>query len=578
VTDGVTLFVRGVGTSSFECNAGTGSTVHRWNGTAWTQVFEVAPATVSCLTQQGGQLTSGVNALEFNDPSKSSYALRRADGTTLHGQGIRGNVLAVEEFNGQTVIAGDFQQIDGTTVNGVAIGSAGNWQPLGNGVTGGVGKVRAMIVVNGSLHVGGDFALATGGVADRLAVWNGTSWGQVGSGGANGPVHALASVGSTIMAGGSFTTMAGVNARGLAILQSGVWSNVGGGLDGNTGNPVVDHLATINASFCVAGTFVTAGTGNLVVNNLARFQLAGARWDPYLLSGISVGAPAVGAVGVYQSTSEWLVAVQSNDPAWQVIYRGSDNGIILSPVERVPGAVLRVNDAQAFKSVAADNWLLYRGQLQEIVGTTTTTLQGSLARFDSGFSVPPAEDHPIALLGGGRGSLLIRFDGDVVVGGMARAAAETVVRGGVGQLAPNCRATATSFGSACGSATDPSAPQSSVDRLPWIGEPALVRTNNIQLNSLGVVVLGFQIAATPLSVILPGLGGPCDLLVNPVATLLVTPPSGSSVVLHSILIPNSPSLNGVQVLDQVLNVRTGPSGIVGLAASQGIAWVVGSRP
>lgn len=570
VTDGVSLFVRGVGTSAFECNAGTGSTVQRWNGSSWTQVFEVAPARVSCLTLQGGQLTAGVHALEFDDPSKSNLALRRADGTTLHGQGIRGNVLAVGEFNGQTVIAGDFQQIDGTTVNGVAIGSAGNWQPLGNGVTGGVGKVRAIAAVPGSLLVGGDFTLATGGVADRIAAWNGTAWVPV-VGGADGPVHALVATatGNTVYAGGAFTSIAGVNARGLAQLRGSVWSAVGGGLNGNAGNPVVDHLGIFNEFLAVGGTFTTVGTTNIVANNVARLRVSNATWEALTRTGAT--APGVPELDVLATIgSSFVIAYPSNDPAWQSIDIAV--GTTLEPLRTVPGSVLRVTELQTAKLVHGSPYYLYRGQFQEIRGTTTTTFTGSLVRGAGTLDEP----FPLSLLGGVRGSLSFEADGDLIVGGMARAV-ETSVRGGVGRLAANCPTGSLSFGVGCGTATNPTPLVSSVSLPAWTGESLGVRTTNFSPGSLGIAVLGFLPTATPLSLILPGGGGPCNLIVDPVTNLTLTVPPAGGTVFHTVAIPASTSLAGVSVLDQVLQLTVGPAGIDGLGASQGIRFTIGVR-
>lgn len=562
----VRLFVRGSGTTGFECNAGTGGDVLRWNGSGWTQLFATSPANITCIALQGSQLIAGLDGSATPTPA-SRPALQRADGTRIRGAGIVGNVLAVADLAGQTVIAGDFQQIDGTTVNGIAIGGPGNWQPLGGGVTGGVGTVRAMVVAGNTLYVGGDFAVATGGVADRIALWNGTSWQPLASG-MDGPVHALQTVSNGLLAGGAFTTAGGVAARGIAQFNfaGNTWAALPGGLDGNAGNPVVDHLALFDGSIIIGGTFTTVGPTNVVANNVARYRLSNATWDVLTRSGASApGVPAVRALGSLPSGA--VVAYPSpTDPTFENL-----DLINLTSIIPLSSGALRATSIEAVRSFNGVTFVLYRGALQRL-GASPLTLTGSLARIENG---NVSEPHPIELLGAEPCSLVFERDGDLLVGGMARVASESGMRAGVAQLAVSCPPSSFTIGGNCGSASNPTPLDSGILGIPFIGQTFTVFTNGCRPGGLMVAVQGFLFTSVPLQVLLPNGGGPCNLLVDPVVVSSFGVAT-SSFSGHTITVPMNPTLVGVRVLDQVLQLTTGPNGdFDGLSASQVVAFTIG---
>lgn len=565
----VRLFVRGSGTTGFECNAGLGGDVLRWNGSGWTQLFATSPANIACIALQGSQLVAGLDGAS-TPITESRPALQRADGTRLRGPGIAGNVFAVADLGGQTVIAGDFQQINGTTVNGIAIGGPGNWQPLGGGVTGGVGTVRTMVVNNGRIVVGGDFSLATGGVADRIAVWNGTTWGPLSSG-MDAPVHALVDKNSVLFAGGSFTTAGGVSARGIAQFSflTSTWTALPGGLDGNTGNPVVDHLATLNSELIVGGTFTTVGPANLVANRIARFRLDSSTWEVLTRSVASApGVAEVRALGV--SASGLVVAHPSVDPAFEALERISGASIV--PFTTGANTSLRATQVESVQTFNDVTFVLYRGLFQRVGGSTPVTLSGSLARIES---TSVTEPYPLELHEGDYGTTLLDRDGNLLVGGMIRAVGESGLRSGVGRLVVNCPPSSFTIGNNCGTATNPTPLNSFAIAPAWLGQSYSVGTTGCTPGGLMISALGFLFTNIPLQVILPGGGGPCGLLVDPVNVSTFGVATSSNAA-HLVAVPFNPSLVGVRVLDQVLQLTTGPSGnFDGLSASQVVAFTIG---
>ena len=363
----VQLGVRGIGTTGFECLAAVGNTLYRWNGAGWDTQFAIAAGDVGAVNTFGGVAFAGAQR-SVQTPHGMSHALVRADGTTLYGQGIAGRVLAVADWNGQRVIAGDFQRVGGVVVNGIAIGDAGAWQPLGNGLTGGVGKVRALLPIGGLLYAAGEFTAATGGVADGIAVWNGAAWQPVGAG-LDGPVHALAiGTNGTIYAGGSFTASGATAIRGLARYGLTGWQTVLGGLDGNATSAVVTHLAMVGTDLYVGGTFATAGPQNTVVNNLARVDVSPlaqptTAWQALTRAGAS--APGVGAVRALAATDEGVLVAHQDalpSPFWTNISKIA--GATFAEHAPTPNTYVRATDVEAIVGAPSRTFLVLRGYFE----------------------------------------------------------------------------------------------------------------------------------------------------------------------------------------------------------------------
>lgn len=571
------MSVRSIGLSGYECLAAAGTSLHRWNGASWDVEFALANTFVGTIGSYNG-VAFGTIRRDVSFGHTMERAIACADGTTLHGQGVAGDVLAVADWNGQRVIAGDFQRIGTTVVNGIASGGPGAWQPIGNGLTGGVGRVRALVADGSLLYAAGEFALATGGVADGVAVWNGSSWQQLGAG-LNGPVRALVrGPNGYLYAGGSFTASGAAAVRGLARYNGSVWQVDSGGLDGNATTAVVDHLAMAGTDLYIAGSFTTAGSLNVVVNNFVRHDTLsannGTSWQPLTVTGSAT--PGVGVVRALASTADGVLVAHAPgaNPVWTEL--GEVVGASITPYAATPNTTMRATEVDAIVAAPGRTFLVARGVFEHRNGTTLLFTSTADLISISPASIAGLADFVVtkdAKVGGAAAA-----DGSVLFGGTVRcggSGATEFAQSGFLGLVPQCPATAVAFGTPCGSGSSGAVPSQSVEALPWIGSTCRIATNSItgSVLNLAIAAIGVQQVAVPLAAILP-VGGPCDLLVDPIVTLGLTPTFGA--VRHEFAVPYAPSLIGQQLLDQVVRVDFGFNGIDGLGASQALRLTIGS--
>ena len=131
----------------------------------------------------------------------------------------------------QLIVAGDFIQIGGITVNRIAWWDGTYWHPLDGGTN---GPVHALTIWNGNLIVGGEFTSAGGQVHHRVAGWNGNGWLQIGDGIGIGTPHplntvnALAVYNNELYAAGDFDHAGALtDVHNVAKLSGSAWMDVG---------------------------------------------------------------------------------------------------------------------------------------------------------------------------------------------------------------------------------------------------------------------------------------------------------------------------------------------------------------
>ncbi len=211
-----------------------------------------------------------------------------------------GTVWDVLDHLGDLWVAGDFTQVNGITVNGVArwdgqqwhalangpspygalamavyqgqvhVGTIGNprrwtgttWQPFATSI---FGAITEMHVHNGLLYLGGSTPFMSGG--KNLFQWDGANLAVVG-GGTDAAVDALGSYGGDLVVGGRFTQAGGQPMLHVARWNGSTFLPLGVGLPGST----VADFTILQGDLVAAGDLHAPQGGDYV----ARFD--GAQW------------------------------------------------------------------------------------------------------------------------------------------------------------------------------------------------------------------------------------------------------------------------------------------------------------
>ncbi|TVQ56224.1 MAG: hypothetical protein EA377_02430 [Phycisphaerales bacterium] len=220
------------------------------------------------------------------------------------------------EFEGDLIVGGGFNSIDGVAVNNVARWDGSQWHPMGNG-------------------------LGDGGF--NTAVWDFTIW--------NGWLVAV----------GAFTDSGGQPVHKVAVWENNSWNPVGTGLiEGD----VVRAVEVYKGQLVIGGRFTHAG--GVPVNNLARYTGTPA-WEP-MLGGVGMGSHGnhSGVWDIEHFGNDLIVVGAFNsvngDPNMKCIARWSDDpaaygwhsmGIIQSLVRT---------------ALVAEDWLMISGAISPING------------------------------------------------------------------------------------------------------------------------------------------------------------------------------------------------------------------
>jgi hypothetical protein len=134
------------------------------------------------------------------------WGVARRDGsnwTLLPGE-FDGRVRDVARRGAEVLVGGDFNEVDGLAVGGVALFDGTGWQALGSGVDGTDPTVHAVEFFGDELVVGGDFDGAGGVASPNLARFAGGAWTDL-AGGLDGEVRDLVVFEDRLVVGGAFT-------------------------------------------------------------------------------------------------------------------------------------------------------------------------------------------------------------------------------------------------------------------------------------------------------------------------------------------------------------------------------------
>jgi hypothetical protein len=303
---GMTLHDDGTGTAlyvggSFLSVGGVGPRIAKRTATGWAPLGSgLSNAECYALGSfQGDLYAAGYFDVAGGVPGTAKLA--RWDGTAWHSIGANLELFSNQLWGLTTwddgtgeglYIAGNFQNIGGTTASYIARWDGTNFLPLGT--TPIAGNVPLIVFTShvhddGSgpqLYIGGRFTSVDGVPASRIARWNGTSWSPVGGGvtgtGVSPSIMSMVTFDdgtgpALYVAGQAFTSAGGQPANRVAKWNGSTWSNVGDGF----ANGIVWKLAVFNDGsgdkLHAFGTFTASGATPL--NRAARWN--GTAWEPF---------------------------------------------------------------------------------------------------------------------------------------------------------------------------------------------------------------------------------------------------------------------------------------------------------
>lgn len=564
-----TLFVRGIGSSSYELVGGEASQLWRWTGTTWnTLAPSLSAVEADTLATYGGQptiVTSGYYGGRYVVGTSQGDGLYGGvfdhDGVTwrrVNGAGIDDRVYAVLPVGGQFLIGGSFRSISGVTMNGVAIGTPGNWQPMAGGLTGGgSGIVLALAKLpNGDLVAGGSFALSNGGALDRIARWDGSTWSPL-AGGMNQTVRALTVLDDgALIAGGDFWLAGSTAASSVARWNDTYWSDLANGL-----NSQVHSLAPLPGGGLVAGGFFSGAVGGgPVLARVARWN--GTSWLPMgsgfdgVVRGLAVHRDGdVLACGDFENAGATVTdnIARWDGTAWQAMPPGLSSARPMHAIVALPdgGVVVAGRGAQA---------PLVPGSYDLAVRLRDGAWSGMRVGH---WSISSTPDLVCALA--------MAPSGEVVVGGEFHRVGN-VVNGNFATLSPSCPANAVAYGSGCAGSNG--LDLLTATSLPWIG--ASYRAHGEGLPPLGFCasVFGFTSVSLPLQPLLPQALPGCTLLAAPDLFDLQLTTGALDVATP---IPATLAIVGLPLHHQLVTIELGPAGqFVAVTSSNGLALTIGA--
>lgn len=203
--------------------------VHRWDGTTWTNIGIIS-----------GMVSNGLQVYDIAlDASGNLYAL------------------------------GQFVQMNGITVNGIAKWNGTSWSALGSGIGPSVNGIfgRSVISIGNNIYISGYFTTVGGVSVNNIAKWNGSAWSALGSG--TDGITFITAQGTDIIACGTFTNAGGIVANHVARWNGSSWSTMGAGF-----NLEAHTVVSYSNDIYVGGLFTQSGA--TPINYIAKWN--GTQW------------------------------------------------------------------------------------------------------------------------------------------------------------------------------------------------------------------------------------------------------------------------------------------------------------
>jgi trimeric autotransporter adhesin len=287
--------------------------IARWDGETWSAFVDSDGVagfddSVNALAMVNGTLYAA-GRFEQAGSTPTDY-IARWDGTDWQPLGLADaldrRVNALVEYDGMLAVGGNFRDVEGTSANRVALWDGSNWSVLDDGGSevGVDREVHALVEYEGDLIVAGEFEEAGGEPANYIARWNETNrWSTMGAGfsGSSVELTSLVVHHDELYAGGYFEGSDATVLNNVARWNEsdGQWMPLFGptatGISDIDGDAEVFGLASFHDDLIVMGEFDNAG--GIDVNNLARWSSNDEEWQS-----------PVTAVGLF-SGQEWAPAI-----------------------------------------------------------------------------------------------------------------------------------------------------------------------------------------------------------------------------------------------------------------------------
>ena len=561
-----TLLAAGSGTAS----------VQAWNGTQWAAFGgSVNDGFTSLAVLANGDVLAGSAARVARSVGGGAFSTWATCDAAVRSIG--------ELPSGDVVLAGQFTLLDGVGVDFIGQRVSGSWQNLVSSGT--HGALRSVVATPQGAVVGGSFTRIAGVAANRVAQWDGVAWSALGSGLDNTVSQLVRRANGDVIASGAFTIAGGLPANGLARWDGVAWSSVAyvgaavtrvhvmpnddvlvagftGQIGGsgtctiqrwngitwatlpNSGNGAVTCFATLpNGDVAIGGWFSWFGTS---AQRVVRWN--GSAWSPF-------------ASGLDRPPNDLAVAANGHLLAAGSFYFGANaamvarfDGTAWSPMG--PTGLTNQSKANVVVPIGNDGALV-AGGIPELDGLPARNLVRITPSGWWNVGPTPAPyfgtSGDTTLYGGYSGVLAkaVLPGGDVLLAGTFSELAG-VPAAGLLQLTIGCAPSVGSLPTGC---IGPAGPLVAVaNSAPAVGGTFATQCSGFAATSLAVAVFGTSRFATPLPLASASPLGLVGCLLFPTLDYLPVLVPGNGIATHGLAIANSPTLVGLSLWHQFVQV------------------------
>ncbi len=254
----------------------------RWDGASWQPLGTGMDNDVLCIGEYEGDLVIGGD-FESVDGNSAIQRIGRWNGSSWNyfdpynppDTVFRNDIRAIAVYDNELFVGGDFNNASGSgSADGLAKWKVDSLKWKGIVKPGGIDStVRALFVDDGKLYIGGHFRQILGDSSmSGIVCWDGDNLTSLGTGINDGYVRAIVKYHGELYVGGEFTMAGGIAAESIARWDGTQWKACGGGVDLGTGNGNVKSLQVYKDELYVGGAFTRFDGSNTNSPHIARWH------------------------------------------------------------------------------------------------------------------------------------------------------------------------------------------------------------------------------------------------------------------------------------------------------------------